>query len=697
MSAPPPAPNGSAASAAVACSLPPLLPPSYPFSSFSSPSLALSAQARALLPLLSSSLPASGTSLQKKPRKKRRLCDFVTHASAASSQASPLIPQVPSGGHLPPASALTVTDNRFQFSFEPSLEQQKQEEVRLLNEQGIARADCVSGRQWGRHTVVCRHWWKGMCMKGEFCDFLHQLIYHRMPACRNQLCCPDTRRGCCPFRHEEAAPASAAGGPKGPPGAPASAAVGDGASALARSQHEADDGGKLGAAQSAFAPSLPDFTSTDYVSGGATGAIHQQECVNYFLGFCKLGPKCRRKHTARNRRDIPPILPSWFLEQILANPQVFPTELDPESQEQLSQVIAQCRQLSQAARAAVSGASGASHAGHGGAFASSLGRGSSVSRSAGVGDGAGGSRSESQPSEGPTSAFRALAFASSTHGAGGGGLGRVLAAQRDEHGAPLASGLSSSSCALLAPSTTCAVPLLVDPLGQPASPQSTKRFFIIKSNRMSNIYTSIQHGVWATSKGNTRKLINAFNSTDHILLLFSANESGGFQGFGRMMSLPDPQLFPGIWGPVQLRLGGNFRVMWLKQCKVEFEELGKVTNPWNDDLPLRKSRDGTEVPPALGSLLCTAMAQRASEDLLAGTGIDQTMRIDHTTFFAMLLQNKLLPLPPSRSIQGTLQPTAPIELRDRTFAASQAPVFASTAGGGTAGGEGGAAFGAQQR
>ncbi|CBZ52533.1 YT521-B-like family protein, related [Neospora caninum Liverpool] len=653
MSLPPLGPNNAASPSSF---VPPILPPSYPFSSFASPSLALSVQARALLPLVS---PPSASSLRK--RRKRSLHDFLTPAcpTARSLPSSSL-----ASSASPPAS---VTDQRFQFSFESSLDQQKQEEGRLLNEQGISRADCVSGRQWGRHTVVCRHWWKGMCMKGEFCDFLHQLIYHRMPACRNQLCCPDTRRGCCPFRHEEAG--APAGGTK-PPAGPSAPATGDGAAVAAGG--EGDDG------SGSFGATLPDFTSTDYVSGGAGVSSSQQECVNYFLGFCKHGPKCRRRHTARNRRDVPSILPTWFLDQILANPQVFPTELDSESEDQLARVVSLCRQLAQASRGSAPAPPVSSHA--------SLSSFSTAPAGASLRGGAdpsrGASMSESQAAEKERSAFRS-SFSSAAASAGAASAafpsGAYAAAGTQREGA-------FSSAALLVPSTTCVVPLLVDPLGQAASPQSTKRFFIIKSNRMSNIYTSVQHGVWATSKGNTRKLINAFTSTDHVLLLFSANESGGFQGFGRMMTLPDAQLFPGIWGPVQLRLGGNFRVMWLKQCKVEFEELGKVTNPWNEDLPLRKSRDGTEVPPALGSLLCTWMAQRPSEDLLAGTGIDAATRIDHSAFFTMLLQNKLLSVPPSGTVEGTLQPTAPIELRGHC---GSQPQMANGRAGGVSGGDGG--------
>lgn len=33
-------------------------------------------------------------------------------------------------------------------------------------------------------TVVCRHWVKGLCMKLDNCEFLHELNIERMPECR---------------------------------------------------------------------------------------------------------------------------------------------------------------------------------------------------------------------------------------------------------------------------------------------------------------------------------------------------------------------------------------------------------------------------------------------------------------------------------------------------------------------------------
>lgn len=114
---------------------------------------------------------------------------------------------------------------------------------------------------------------------------------------------------------------------------------------------------------------------------------------------------------------------------------------------------------------------------------------------------------------------------------------------------------------------------------------------MIKSSELKNIHKSIRLGVWATGKQNTRLLEQAFTENDHVVLLFSANESGGFQGYGRMASLPLPGLHTNLWGAFSVRLGHNFRVQWLKQCRLEFEKLGGLVNPLNDNQPIRKSRD----------------------------------------------------------------------------------------------------------
>jgi len=69
----------------------------------------------------------------------------------------------------------------------------------------LAAADKVAMQHangFGRHrTVVCKHWLRGLCKKGDKCDYLHQYDSKRMPVCqfwqRGSCSRPD-----CQFRHE---------------------------------------------------------------------------------------------------------------------------------------------------------------------------------------------------------------------------------------------------------------------------------------------------------------------------------------------------------------------------------------------------------------------------------------------------------------------------------------------------------------
>jgi len=47
-------------------------------------------------------------------------------------------------------------------------------------------------------TVVCRHWLRDLCMKGNACEFLHQYDLSKMPLCRHGDRCKVKD---CPFRH----------------------------------------------------------------------------------------------------------------------------------------------------------------------------------------------------------------------------------------------------------------------------------------------------------------------------------------------------------------------------------------------------------------------------------------------------------------------------------------------------------------
>eukprot|EP00930_Biecheleria_cincta_P027778 TRINITY_DN19440_c0_g1_i1.p1 TRINITY_DN19440_c0_g1~~TRINITY_DN19440_c0_g1_i1.p1 ORF type:complete len:882 (+),score=174.54 TRINITY_DN19440_c0_g1_i1:97-2742(+) len=152
---------------------------------------------------------------------------------------------------------------------------------------------------------------------------------------------------------------------------------------------------------------------------------------------------------------------------------------------------------------------------------------------------------------------------------------------------------------------------------QPAPSDSAKlQYFVVRSHTLLNIQTSIREGVWATSRFNTQVFQEAFQKYDHVVLIFSANHTSHFQGYGRMTSAPDRKLGHGMWGKMAGRLGDTFKVEWLKQCVLPFAETDNLRNDLNSGCPLRKSRDGQEVAAELGAVLCRLLYQQKDEELL---------------------------------------------------------------------------------
>jgi len=72
----------------------------------------------------------------------------------------------------------------------------------------------------------------------------------------------------------------------------------------------------------------------------------------------------------------------------------------------------------------------------------------------------------------------------------------------------------------------------------------TVKYFVLKSFSLESVILSMKHNVWSTSMTPTEKLCEAFRRVDNVILFFSVNESGGFQGYARMMALPSANYKP---------------------------------------------------------------------------------------------------------------------------------------------------------
>ncbi|ROV97666.1 hypothetical protein VSDG_04564 [Cytospora chrysosperma] len=73
------------------------------------------------------------------------------------------------------------------------------------------------------------------------------------------------------------------------------------------------------------------------------------------------------------------------------------------------------------------------------------------------------------------------------------------------------------------------------PSGGDLSAQKDK-FFILKSLTVEDLELSVRTGIWATQAHNEETLNHAFKTAENVYLVFSANKSGEYFGYARMIS-----------------------------------------------------------------------------------------------------------------------------------------------------------------
>ena len=127
------------------------------------------------------------------------------------------------------ASLLTHTSPHYTFTFTPFLQRTYQHTLATDRPAGTTTTTNPPNnpREGGGHgggfgSLVCKHWLRGLCKKGETCEFLHEYNLRKMPECnffvRNGYCsngdeclylhidpssrlppCPHYERGFCPL------------------------------------------------------------------------------------------------------------------------------------------------------------------------------------------------------------------------------------------------------------------------------------------------------------------------------------------------------------------------------------------------------------------------------------------------------------------------------------------------------------------
>jgi hypothetical protein len=135
------------------------------------------------------------------------------------------------------------------------------------------------------------------------------------------------------------------------------------------------------------------------------------------------------------------------------------------------------------------------------------------------------------------------------------------------------------------------------------------RFFILKSFNHQNIASSIENGVWATQRHNEALLTAAFAAAPEVVLVFSVNASGHFQGYARMATAVGRAR--GRWTDAQ-HIGHCFGVQWEALYDLPFSQTSRLSNPLNEGKPVKISRDGQELPHDVGVALVNMLEAGAS-------------------------------------------------------------------------------------
>ncbi|KAF2310782.1 hypothetical protein GH714_017136 [Hevea brasiliensis] len=164
------------------------------------------------------------------------------------------------------------------------------------------------------------------------------------------------------------------------------------------------------------------------------------------------------------------------------------------------------------------------------------------------------------------------------------------------------------------------------PNGQPfrhrtatSLPQGISRYFIVKSCNRENLELSVQQGVWATQRSNEAKLNEAFDSAENVILIFSVNRTRHFQGCAKMTSKIGASAVGGNWKYAHgtAHYGRNFSVKWLKLCELSFHKTRHLRNPYNENLPVKISRDCQELEPSIGEQLASLLYLEPDSELMA--------------------------------------------------------------------------------
>lgn len=168
----------------------------------------------------------------------------------------------------------------------------------------------------------------------------------------------------------------------------------------------------------------------------------------------------------------------------------------------------------------------------------------------------------------------------------------------------LGSGSSNSTvspCNSPAPSVSSGGMLFREKMEGTNISSSNIRYYIIKATNSRTVESSLARGVWAFTPSTERKLQCAIKEGKEVIMIFSIQGSGHFQGYARFTcNVCDhrPQDFNAP------NLGNCYQIEWIKRANIPFQSTRHLQNPWNENRKVQISRDGQELEPSVGESLC---------------------------------------------------------------------------------------------
>ncbi|XP_054810413.1 uncharacterized protein LOC129312045 isoform X3 [Prosopis cineraria] len=113
-------------------------------------------------------------------------------------------------------------------------------------------------------------------------------------------------------------------------------------------------------------------------------------------------------------------------------------------------------------------------------------------------------------------------------------------------------------------------------------------------------------------------LEEAFHNSAKVILIFSVNMSGYFQGYAQMMSSIGWKR-DNVWSEGSGKgnpWGCSFRVKWLRLNDLPFHKTLHLKNPLNDYKPVKISRDCQELTTDIGQALCELLDGKNNVDAM---------------------------------------------------------------------------------